>query len=45
MSNNEFKILGKEIKKGEGAILEMDVAKLHTRNSLRIPVISRTGQT
>lgn len=39
MSNNEFKILGKEIKKGEGAILEMDVAKLHTRNSLRIPVI------
>lgn len=39
MSNNEFKILGKEIKKGERAILEMDVAKLHTRNSLRIPVI------
>jgi predicted deacylase len=39
MSNNEFKILGKEIKKGEGTILEMDVAKLHTRNSLRIPVI------
>jgi predicted deacylase len=39
MSNNEFKILGKEIKKGERAILEMDVAKLHTGNSLRIPVI------
>jgi predicted deacylase len=44
MSNNEFKILGKEIKKGEGAILEMDVAKLHTRNSLRIPVIIERGR-
>lgn len=39
MSNNTFAILGKEIKKGEGAVLEMDVAKLHTRNSLRIPII------
>jgi predicted deacylase len=39
MSNKKFFILGKEIKKGEGAILEVDVAKLHTRNSLRIPVI------
>lgn len=39
MSNKKFIILGKEVKKGEGAILEVDVAKLHTRNSLRIPVI------
>lgn len=39
MSDNKFIILGKEIKKGERAILEMEVAKLHTRNSLRIPVI------
>ncbi len=39
MSNNTFSILGKEIKKGGRAVLEMDVAKLHTRNSLRIPVI------
>lgn len=39
MSNNDFIILGKEIKKGERTVLELDVAKLHTRNSLRIPII------
>jgi len=39
MSDNKFLILGREIKKGATAILEMDVAKLHTRNSLKIPVI------
>lgn len=32
-------ILGREIKKGEGAILELEVAKLHTRNSIKIVVI------
>lgn len=39
MSDKKFLILGREIKKGGHAILEMEVAKLHTRNSLRIPVI------
>jgi predicted deacylase len=39
MSDKKFVILGKEIKKGEGAILEVEVAKLHTRNSLSIPII------
>ena len=39
MSNNDFIILGKEVKKGERAVLELDVAKLHTRNNLRIPII------
>ena len=39
MSENKFIILGREIKKGERVILEMEVAKLHTRNSLCIPVI------
>lgn len=39
MSDKKFLILGREIRKGESAILDMDVAKLHTRNSLRIPVI------
>lgn len=39
MSEKKFVILGREIRKGESAILDMDVAKLHTRNSLRIPVI------
>jgi predicted deacylase len=39
MSDNKFLILGKEIKKGERALLEVEVAKLPTRDSLRIPII------
>lgn len=39
MSDQKFLILGREIKKRASAILEMEVAKLHTRNSLKIPVI------
>lgn len=39
MFNEEFQILGKEIKKGEGATLELEVAKLHTRNSLKTTII------
>ncbi len=39
MSDKKFVILGQEIKKGESAILEVEVAKLHTRNSLSMPVI------
>lgn len=39
MSDKPFIILGQEIKKGKRAVLEMDVAKLHTRNNLSIPVI------
>ena len=39
MSDSKFIILGREIGKGEGEILEMEVAKLPTRNNLRIPVI------
>ena len=39
MSDKPFIILGHEIKKGKRAVLEMDVAKLHTRNNLSVPVI------
>lgn len=39
MSDKTFKILGKEIKKGERAFLQIEVAKLHTRNTIKIPVI------
>lgn len=39
MSIDPFSLLGKEIKKGESAFLELEVAKLHTRNSLKISVI------
>ena len=39
MFDDGFQILGQNIKRGQSASLEMDVAKLHTRNSLKIPVI------
>jgi len=39
MSDEKFLILGTEIERGEGAILEVEMAKLHTRNSLSIPII------
>ena len=39
MSDEKFLILGTEIEKGKGAILEVEMAKLHTRNSLSIPII------
>jgi predicted deacylase len=39
MSTSHFKILGREIKRGEGAFIESEVAKLHTRNSLKITII------
>jgi len=38
-SNDELLILGKKIKKGEGAILELEVAKLHTRNTIKITIV------
>lgn len=39
MSKDKFIILGQEIEKGKGAILEIEIAKLHTRNTMNIPVI------
>lgn len=39
MSNKPFAILGREIKPGESATIEVEVAKLHTRNTLKMPVI------
>lgn len=39
MSKDDFLILGRNIKKGEKAILELEVAKLHTRNSIKITII------
>lgn len=44
MSDKEIIILGKEIRRGESTVITVDVAKLHTRNSLRIPVIVERGK-
>ena len=39
MSEQKFVLLGQEIKRGESAVLEVEVAKLHTGNDLSMPVI------
>ncbi|MGJ8745977.1 succinylglutamate desuccinylase/aspartoacylase family protein [Polaribacter sp.] len=39
MSNNPFTLLGKEIPEGKRTILEIEVAKLHTRTTVKVPVI------
>lgn len=39
MFKDDFIILDRNVKKGEKAILELEVAKLHTRNSLKITII------
>lgn len=44
MSIDKFVILGNEIPKGKGIFLEMEVAKLHNRNSIKIPVIVERGK-
>jgi predicted deacylase len=39
MSTRTFSLLGREIPKGERVFLELEVAKQHTRSSLKIPII------
>ncbi|WP_299671043.1 succinylglutamate desuccinylase/aspartoacylase family protein [uncultured Polaribacter sp.] len=39
MSNKPFSILGKEIPEGKRTVLDLKVAKLHTRTTVNVPVI------
>lgn len=39
MSNTKLVILGQEVKKGSSLLLEMEIAKLHTRNHISVPII------
>ena len=39
MLNKPFVILGKEIPEGTRTILDLEVAKLHARTTVKIPVI------
>ena len=41
--SKKIEILGREIQRGESAFLELEVAKLHTRNTLKIPIIVERG--
>ena len=39
MSNKPFILLGQEIPKGKRTVLDLEVAKLHTRTTVKVPVI------
>ncbi|WP_405605965.1 succinylglutamate desuccinylase/aspartoacylase family protein [Polaribacter sp. Asnod1-A03] len=39
MSSKPFILLGKEIPKGKCTVLDLEVAKLHTRTTVKVPVI------
>ena len=39
MSNNSFTLLGKIIPEGKRTVLDLEVAKLHTRTPVKVPVI------
>ena len=39
MQNKPFIILGKEIPEGKRTVLDLEVAKLHTRTTVKVPVI------
>lgn len=43
MSNNNFEILGKSIPLGGSAVLDLEIAKLHTRTTVKVPVIVERG--
>ena len=39
MQNNSIEILGKAISKGKGLQINLDIAKLHTRTKIEVPII------
>ncbi|AUC86585.1 succinylglutamate desuccinylase [Polaribacter sp. ALD11] len=39
MSNKPFILLGKEIPEGKRTVLDLEVAKLHTRTTVKVPII------
>ena len=39
MSSKPFILLGKVIPEGKRTVLDLDVAKLHTRTTVKVPVI------
>jgi predicted deacylase len=45
MSDKPLVLLNRQIEKGQGAILELEIAKLHTRHSIKIPIIVERAKT
>jgi len=44
MRNNKIEILGQTIAKGKGALVNLDIAKLHTRTKIQVPIIIERGK-
>lgn len=44
MQNNKIEILGQTIAKGKGALVNLDIAKLHTRTKIQVPIIIERGK-
>ncbi|WP_405415450.1 succinylglutamate desuccinylase/aspartoacylase family protein [Maribacter sp. Asnod1-A12] len=44
MFNKKYTLLGETIQKGKGAQLNLDIAKLHTRTKIEVPVIVQRGK-
>ncbi len=44
MPNNKIEILGQTIAKGKGALVNLDIAKLHTRTKIQVPIIIERGK-
>lgn len=44
MLNKEIKVLGQTISKGKGVQLNLDIAKLHTRTKIQVPIIVERGK-
>ncbi|HDZ15360.1 hypothetical protein LCGC14_1141630 [marine sediment metagenome] len=44
MRNTKIEILGQTITKGKGALVNLDIAKLHTRTKIQVPIIIERGK-
>lgn len=44
MRNTKIEILGQNIAKGKGALVNLDIAKLHTRTKIQVPIIIERGK-
>lgn len=44
MLNKEIEVLGQAISKGKGVQLNLDIAKLHTRTKIQVPIIVERGK-
>ena len=44
MRNTKIEILGQTINKGKGALVNLDIAKLHTRTKIQVPIIIERGK-